>query len=129
MNKISIDEPCSENWAQMPEQEKGRFCDKCCKVVIDFTSKTTDEIFEFLRSAGQKKICGRVPTETLSPIPVFNRPVKRSRLFLYALLLAFGGLLFTSCKSRKPPVHTHGGLRYDYFMAPQTHTDEVFQKK
>ncbi|MGL4595961.1 MAG: hypothetical protein ACRCYO_00440, partial [Bacteroidia bacterium] len=41
---VQIPEPCSEDWNKMTPETQGRFCDKCCKVVVDFTEKTTTEI-------------------------------------------------------------------------------------
>lgn len=131
MNKIVFDTPCPESWDGMTEKENGRFCDKCCKIVHDFTSKTKEEILDILHSLGRKKVCIRVSAEVASPVPVFNRPVKRNRLFLYALILAFGGLLFTSCRSHKP-THLQGDVKiFDWApKTPSVHPDpEVFPKK
>jgi hypothetical protein len=112
MNKIQIDNPCSENWHEMKPEEQGRLCDKCCKVVMDFTSKTTEEILNTLKSA-TGKICGRISSDKLRPVPVFSKPLRRSKLFLFALLFAFGGMLFTSCARHKHTA-TQGDVRiYD----------------
>lgn len=128
MNKILIEEPCPESWDKMRPEETGRFCDKCCKIVHDFTTKTKDEILEILRSAGREKRCIRVSDEVLSPVPVFGRPLKRSRLFLFAVLLVFGGMLFTSCKSRKSTGHYQGAPRI-YDWAPKTSSPHHFPEK
>lgn len=123
-----IEEPCPESWDKMRPEKSGRFCDKCCKIVHDFTTKTKEEILDILRSAGRKKLCIRVSAEVLSPVPVFNRPVKRSRLFLFAVLLVFGGMLFTSCKSRKSTGRYQGDpCIYDW--APQTSSPHHFPEK
>lgn len=128
MSKIIIEEPCPESWDEMRPEESGRFCGKCCKIVHDFTTKTKEEILNILKTAGSKKMCIRVSAEVLSPVPVFNRPMKRSRLFLFALLIAFGGMLFTSCKSRKEVQQVHGNERI-YDWAPKSESPHHLPEK
>jgi hypothetical protein len=96
---ITVPKPCHENWDQMHPREKGRLCDKCCKVVVDFTQKTTNQIVDFLKEATGQKVCGRFRGDQVSPVPVkaSGRP-NRSTVFLAALYMVFGSLLFTSCK-------------------------------
>ncbi|MBL4705236.1 MAG: T9SS type A sorting domain-containing protein [Flavobacteriales bacterium] len=55
---IMIPEPCHENWSDMTPKEKGRHCDMCDKVVVDFTNNTKEEIVDHLESA-EGKTCGR----------------------------------------------------------------------
>ncbi len=100
MDKIQINNPCPENWDEMKPKEQGRFCDRCCKTVMDFTSKTTEEILDVLKSA-KEKVCGRISADKLQPVPIFSKPIRRNKLFLFALFFVFGGLLFSSCKSHK----------------------------
>ena len=42
--KISIPEPCNEDWNKMTPYENGRFCMNCSKTVIDFTAMLPEEI-------------------------------------------------------------------------------------
>lgn len=86
---------------------------------MDFTSKTTDEILEFLRLNSNQKVCGRVRSEELVSVSVMNRSVRRNRLFLWALVLVFGGMLFTSCRSRRVETHTMGDVRIFDGFAPK----------
>jgi hypothetical protein len=66
--KITIPNPCSEDWQTMTATEKGRFCAVCQKCVVDFTTMTDAEIIRYLD--GQKgKTCGRFTKEQL------NRPL------------------------------------------------------
>jgi len=68
---IQIPEPCHEDWAKMTATEKGKFCSVCTKEVIDFTSKTDEELVKILTKS--KNTCGRVKKSQL------NREVKLER--------------------------------------------------
>lgn len=69
--KITIPEPCHENWSQMTPTQKGRHCASCQKEVIDFTSKTDKELAKLLQI--NSNICGRVRADQL------NREIRLSR--------------------------------------------------
>jgi hypothetical protein len=68
---IHIPEPCHEDWLKMTRTEKGKFCGACSKEVIDFTSKTDEDLVKSL--ANSKKTCGRFKKSQL------NREVKLER--------------------------------------------------
>ncbi len=68
---IRIPEPCHEDWAKMTATEKGKFCNVCTKEVIDFTSKTDEELVKILSE--NKNTCGRIKKSQL------NREVKMER--------------------------------------------------
>lgn len=55
--KITIPEPCQENWDQMTPKEKGRHCDKCAKQVVDFTPMSDGQIVNYLKN--NPGSCGR----------------------------------------------------------------------
>lgn len=97
--KFSIPEPCPESWDKMRPEEQGRFCDKCCQVIFDFTSKSTTEIIDFIKTAGNKSVCAKTYDDQLSVVPV--RVPKRKSLFFAAIYFVFGSLLFTACHSKK----------------------------
>lgn len=92
-----IQNPCPEKWEGMTPDDQGRFCGKCSKIVIDFTKKTTQEILDFLHAQKGEDICGKLRVPKMQPALI---PVKRSgrmRIFSAALLVIFGGFLFSSC--------------------------------
>ncbi len=95
----TINSPCPEKWDSMKPEEHGRFCDRCCKVISDFTEKTTEEIVQILSFSKEGEICGRVKKSQLSPVKISVSSVIRERLriFSVALYLVFGAFLFTGC--------------------------------
>lgn len=96
MEKPHIAEPCSANYNQMSPADKGRFCESCCKVVVDFTKKSAQEILDFL--SGNQDTCGRFRKSQLLPITVEKSPKisKRFSRFSVALFFVFGTMLFTT---------------------------------
>lgn len=99
--KFSIPEPCTESWDKMDPAEQGKFCDKCCKVVVDFTSKTTKEILGFISIQRNKSVCAKATAVQLSLVPVRTGNSKRKSLFFAAIYFVFGSFLFTACHSHK----------------------------
>lgn len=118
---IHIPKPCHEDWDKMTPNEKGSFCAKCCKTVVDFTTKTTEDIRNYLQEKAGQKVCGRFRQDQLSkPLrPFFNF---RMRRFAVALWLVFGTLLFTSChkKSHPYPPHPVGYVHYPHTPLPDS---------
>lgn len=82
---ISIPEPCHENWAKMNATEKGKFCSVCTKEVIDFTSKTDEELVKILTA--NKNTCGRVKKSQLNREVKFERKSGQSFAPLAASML------------------------------------------
>ena len=101
--KISIPQPCHENWNEMLPDEKGRFCQSCQKCVIDFTKLPDDEILKILKMPNQ---CGRFSTNQLEEI---NRKLKEEKqirfpsFFRYSTLmigLGLGGTIIAQEKEK-----------------------------
>ncbi|MCW3103972.1 MAG: hypothetical protein JWO09_2412 [Bacteroidetes bacterium] len=110
---ISIPKPCHEDWNKMAPNEKGAFCGKCAKTVVDFTKKTADEISSFLIAQSGKKICGRFmsdqldeplkPVDIFIPLSLLPKKLSFSKAFAFALFIAFGTTLF-SCSTQQGEV-------------------------
>ena len=121
---IEIPEPCHESWQNMTPQEKGRFCDKCCKVVVDFTNMATEKVIDFLNQKKEERVCGRFRTDQIVvPPPQKINPLfaKRAKIFLAALVLVFGGMLFTGCKVHEEKM---GKVSNEKFQNFQNETDQ-----
>jgi hypothetical protein len=92
--KISIPQPCHENWNEMIPQEKGRFCSVCEKCLIDTTSMKRTEI---LRLAQMGNFCVKIKKDEIDAV---NHSFQFSipRLFKYSalfFLLGIGSLGYT----------------------------------
>ncbi|MBL7921406.1 MAG: hypothetical protein JNJ40_13900 [Bacteroidia bacterium] len=65
--KISINEPCHENWEKMSANEQGAFCLSCQKNVVDFSKKTLSQIKEFFENKKDNvSVCGRFEEDQLT---------------------------------------------------------------
>ena len=99
--KITIPEPCNENWDKMTPDAAGRFCLVCNKSVIDFTNKLPDEIQHFFKNNKDQEICGRFKKSQLDtisfqiPKQVLYSQTQYHKMFLLALFVAMGTTLFS----------------------------------
>lgn len=101
---ISVPDPCSQDWNEMTPVEKGKFCTRCQKNVVDFSALTDREVYGCF-SAVTTILCGRFHR---SQLHTGLRPQKRTARawnFFYrhaaALLALFsmkGGAVFAQVK-------------------------------
>ena len=105
MKKITIAEPCHENWADFTPTQRGAFCGTCQINVIDFSQKSNQEIKTILNLNAGKKMCGKFKTTQLDSFNSEyhhwqnqNNSTFQSK-FIFALVLGFGLTLF-SCTSQ-----------------------------
>jgi hypothetical protein len=97
--EISIKEACHENWNNMTPNEQGAFCGKCVKNVIDFSTKSLEEIKEFFTGREQQNICGRFEDKQLSALSFdaffeHFRNFEFTKRFVVILFFTFGLCLF-----------------------------------
>lgn len=77
--KISIDNPCHENWDAMTPNEQGAFCLSCQKTVVDFSTRSLNEIKAFFKELPlTEKVCGRFASKQLEAM-TFDDFFKRFR--------------------------------------------------
>lgn len=99
--KITVANPCSENWTAMEEKEGGRFCSNCQKVVVDFSMLTDKELFAYFGLATSIP-CGRFHNNQLNKIIFPEKRQQFSWKNLYkaaATLLAFLSLKYSGIAS------------------------------
>jgi len=97
--ELSIKKPCHENWEAMTPNEQGAFCHKCVKTVIDFSTKSLEEIKDFFKGTKDEKICGRFEQQQLTALSfdAFFKEFKRFELtkrFAVIVFFTFGFWLF-----------------------------------
>ncbi len=104
MKKIKIKKPCHEKWSKFTTTHTGAFCKTCAVNVIDFSTKSNDEIKRILVSNSTTKVCGRFTKTQLndynSTYHIWqnqNNPTFQSK-FIFSLILGFGLTLF-SCST------------------------------
>ncbi|MBF4467085.1 hypothetical protein [Flavobacterium sp. LC2016-12] len=103
--KLTIPEPCTENWDKMTPNENGRYCISCSKTVVDFTSMLPNEVQHFFIQNQNKKICGRFKNSQLDtiniqiPSRILHNQTYYHKMFLLALFIAMGTTLF-SCQDK-----------------------------
>lgn len=64
-NKITIPNPCHENWDEMLPESQGKHCLVCQKTVVDFTGWEPAAISGYLKEKAGQKLCGRFKTSQL----------------------------------------------------------------
>lgn len=119
--QISIPNPCSQNWDKMAPSGNGRHCAHCSTTVIDFTTWTDADLYNFFAKR-EEHVCGRYLSTQLNR-PIHIPPQPHSRLYrmvvAMGLMLIFGGVVEaraqskvlvqeTVQKSRQPNTNTIG---------------------
>jgi len=103
--KISINEPCHEDWDKMTPNEQGAFCLACQKTVVDFSSKTIAEIKSFfILKPKEESVCGRFRDKQLHELSFDDfmsefmswKFLKRAAVICFLVL---GTTFFSSCNS------------------------------
>ncbi|MGZ3863511.1 MAG: T9SS type A sorting domain-containing protein [Bacteroidia bacterium] len=98
--KISITEPCHENWDAMTPNQQGAFCNSCAKDVVDFSKKSLEEIKNFFSKPQSGRVCGRFEEKQLQELSVedfvsrftyWNFSKKFAAIFFMAFAFIFLG--------------------------------------
>ena len=130
--KLSINEPCHENWDNMTPNDKGAFCLSCQKNVVDLSSKTLTQIKDFFKKkTGNESVCGRFEEGQLEALTFddFFQKFLQWKYFQKAALIVFfvfGFSLFAGAQTKpnQAPRIKMGAVAY----VPQD-TNKVVCKK
>lgn len=104
MLKLSIPQPCHEDWDKMNPNEQGRHCNACAKTVVDFTAMSDDDVRDFFLNKTTERVCGRFKQKQLQqividlPQNIFRIEMPVWKRFLVASLVVFSTTLF-SCNT------------------------------
>lgn len=98
---ITIPEPCHENWGNMTETAKGKFCGSCKKEVVDFSNTSIATLSQKLDSGS--KLCGRFRPDQLNrTIRSSNGNAIRQRGVLVAAVALLAGISPVVAQSQLP---------------------------
>src|SRR5690606_36105847 len=120
--KISIPNPCHENWNEMLPEEKGRFCLSCQKCVLDFTKLSDDEILKSLQKPNQ---CGRFSNQQLERLNWKLNDENRlhfARFFRYSTLMLTLGVSGTLVAQEKVKIEI---VESNYKKSNQIKSDSI----
>lgn len=93
IRSITITKPCHETWQAMAPVIGGRYCQSCCKTVMDFTNMSNEEIISYL--SANHHVCGRFYSKQLNSIEryVVQDIKKVSRFRNYRVAALFAAML------------------------------------
>jgi Carboxypeptidase regulatory-like domain len=84
--KLSVTEPCHENWHAMPGTERERFCEACERVVHNLSAMTERDARKVLAASEGSRICARLCHDSQGDL-VFRPEVRRlSGLAAFSLI-------------------------------------------
>jgi Gram-negative bacterial TonB protein C-terminal len=104
-HKLTIPEPCHEDWDKMQPKDNGRFCLSCSKTVVDFTTMLPNEIQNYFIQNRNNNVCGKFKKSQLDaitiqiPSRILYTQTHYHKIFLLALFIAMGTTLF-SCADK-----------------------------
>jgi hypothetical protein len=84
--KLSIPQPCAQNWDEMSITDKGRFCDSCNKTVTDFTHYSDQQLADFFKRS-KEHTCGKFRNDQLEK-PLYSLQSSQSRSLPQLLISA-----------------------------------------
>jgi len=92
--QLDVNTPCHEDWNQMTDSEKGKFCNSCQKDVIDFTGMNDAQLIAFFRKPTTGSVCGRFMSDQLQRDIIL--PKKRIPWFKYFFQFALPAFVLSS---------------------------------
>ncbi len=105
--RLSIPEPCHEDWNEMTSTLQGRYCQACEKEVTDFSQMTDAQVVQFIEK-GKGNHCGRFRFDQLDrdmslSVPQYVlSPWAKAGVLAASILLAVPGMSQHTRLSTKP---------------------------
>ena len=102
--QLTIPDPCGQDWENMKEDAGGKFCGQYSKKVIDFTTWTDAELYNYFYRRDEH-VCGRfLSTQLDRNIRIPYQPHSK----LYRIAVALGAaLIFTQVPEARAHVRPH----------------------
>jgi len=100
-----IPTPCHEDWNNMTQQDKGRFCASCSKQVVDFSLMTDNQVLNYFKNTSGK-VCGRFADDQLQRPMIAATEQKKKVWWVVAMTPLL--LLFGKVNAQKKKVRTTG---------------------
>ncbi len=91
--QLQLTKPCHENWNAMTANEQGRYCQSCCKTVVDFSILSDREILAYISGHTGGDTCARVGDDQLNR--VIATPRERKTGWKYFWTMAISSMLLT----------------------------------
>lgn len=123
--QITVPYPCTADWDKMQPDAHGRFCTQCEKTVIDCSSWSDAELYNFF-AMRPANVCGRFATTQLNhPITIPYQPYSR----LYRMTIALGlTLIFVQPITSRAQISVPKVAQMPDTLAgttPKTHGDTI----
>lgn len=102
--KVTIKEPCLEDWDNMKITMHSRHCLKCDKHLVDFRTFSRAEIIAYLLSNPVGSVCGKMSSQQfdfhIDDYPALMEVLKQPRFQpkAFMILALIGASLFSSCE-------------------------------
>lgn len=96
---LKLDNPCQESWDNMKPNDKGNFCERCTKTVIDFTVLDDREIGRIMKKSNGN-VCARV-TKAQLMTPLLDPTFPKTYELPYSNVAA-GLMIATSLVTAQP---------------------------
>ncbi len=102
--KVTIKEPCLEDWDNMKITMHSRHCLKCDKHLVDFRTFSRVEIIAYLLSNPVGSVCGKMSSQQfdfhIDDYPALMEVLKQPRFQpkAFMILAMVGASLFSSCE-------------------------------
>jgi len=102
--KVTIKQPCHENWDNMKITMHSRHCLKCDKHLVDFRTFSRAEIIAYLLSNPVGSVCGKMSSQQfdfhIDDYPALMEVLKQPRFQpkAFMILALIGASLFSSCE-------------------------------
>lgn len=116
--KLSITDPCSENFNEFQSTEAGGFCQSCQEEVIDFTQMTDREVLQYFASR-PSNTCGRFQRSQLKTYSELTPPKKQ-----WPINGVAAGLLGVTLAATFPLNHGHAQGSEPSIVMTDSHQEE-----